>query len=100
MRAPLPAMLLAFLWTGLAYGQNQEWRPVTPADLSAGPSVDQRADAAVLFWEVYREQGEKKTVFSHYIRIKIFAEHGGERQGRVDLPYGSKNSIKEIAGRS
>jgi hypothetical protein len=94
-------LVLGFtLFTAAAFGEDQPWKPVTPADLSVTPSVDQSADAEALFWDIRIEQSEKRTVLSHYIRIKIFTEHGVETQGRVDLEYGGRNSIKDISGRT
>src|SRR6266704_2735080 len=82
----------------IAYGQD--WRPVTASELASGPLVDRSADAEALFWNIHIEQGESKTVLSNYIRIKIFTDRGVETQGRVDLPYGGRNSIKDIAART
>src|SRR5262249_35442996 len=90
--------LTVALCTQRAYGQ--EWQSVTPSDLSSGPTVDKGSDAEALFWNVQIEESEAKVVLSHYIRIKIFTNHGVETQGRVDLPYGGHDSIKDIAGRT
>jgi hypothetical protein len=91
-------ILAVALFTQRAYGQ--EWQSVTPSDLSSGPAVDKGADAEALFWNVQIEESESKVVLSHYIRIKIFTDHGVETQGRVDLPYAGRDSIKDIAGRT
>jgi hypothetical protein len=82
----------------VAYGQD--WRPVTPPELKSEAAVEKTADAEALFWDVHIEQSESKTVLSHYIRIKIFTDHGVETQGRVDLPYAGRNSIKDIHART
>src|SRR5689334_7934672 len=82
------------------YAEDQPWKPVTAADLSATASVDKSADAEALFWDIRIEQGTKKTVLSHYIRIKIFTDHGAETQGRVDLEYSGRTSIKDISART
>ncbi len=100
MRTSLCSMLVLFLSIPFAYAEEQPWKPFTPADLSAKPSVDSSADAEALFWDMRIEQTESKTVFSHYIRIKIFTDHGVETQGRVDLPYGGRDSIKDISART
>jgi hypothetical protein len=41
-----------------------------------------------------------KTVFAHYVRIKIFTERGKELRSTIELPYLSTNRIEDIAGRT
>jgi hypothetical protein len=53
-----------------------------------------------LFWDIRIEQSEKRTTLSHYVRIKIFTEHGVETQGRVDLEYAGRYSFKDISART
>jgi len=53
-----------------------------------------------LFWKIQVEQKESKTEYSHYLRIKIFTDRGIESQGRVDLSYSGKESIKDVSGRT
>jgi hypothetical protein len=91
-------ILAAVVSQHVAFGQD--WRPVTASELTSEAVVDKTADAEALFWDVHIEQSESKTVLSHYIRIKIFTDHGVETQGRVDLPYGGRNSIKDIRART
>jgi hypothetical protein len=81
-------------------GYSQDWQPVTESDLASGPAVDKNADAEALFWDIHIEQSESKTILSNYLRIKIFTDRGVETQGRVDLPYGNRNSIKDIGART
>src|SRR6266568_9348373 len=85
---------------GLQTAYGQDWQPFTAAELASERTVDKSADAEALFWDIHIEQSESKTVLSHYLRIKIFTDRGVETQGRVDLPYGGRTSIKDIAGRT
>ena len=92
------SILIGAIGVHTAYGQD--WQPFTAAELASERTVDKSADAEALFWDIHIEQSESKTVLSHYIRIKIFTDRGVESQGRVDLPYGGRNSIKDIAART
>src|SRR5436309_2433083 len=85
---------------GLQTAYGQDGPPFTATDLASERAVDTSADAEALFWDIHIEQTESKTVLSHYIRIKIFTDRGVESQGRVDLPYGGRNSIKDITART
>jgi Domain of Unknown Function with PDB structure (DUF3857)/Transglutaminase-like superfamily len=96
VRAILFAVIVALSIS--AYGQ--EWQPVTGADLTSGPVVEKNADAEALFWRIRVEQSMSKTELSHYLRIKVFTDRGIESQGRVDLPYSGKESIKDVSGRT
>jgi hypothetical protein len=101
---------LAFLCLNLAVKTasafaGDDWRPINPADLALkAPVVEKDADAEALFWEVHVaddvESGIPRTVLNHYIRIKIFTERGRESQSRIDIPYLSNWSIKDIAART
>ena len=95
--------LLVLQATVLAGGDD--WRPIDPADLALkAPVVEKDADAEALFWEVKVadefEGGSARTVLNHYLRIKIFTERGRESQSRIDIPYLSSWSIKDIAART
>lgn len=46
------------------------------------------------------EGGTPRTVFRHYVRIKIFTERGREAQSKIDIPFLSNWSIKDIAART
>jgi transglutaminase-like putative cysteine protease len=81
------------------------WRPVDPADLALKTGVVEKdADAEAIFWEVKVadefEGGSVRTVFNHYLRIKIFTERGRESQSRIDIPYLNSWSIKDISART
>lgn len=82
-----------------------DWKPIDPAELAMkAPKVEKDTDAEALFWEVRVEDdvegGTPRTVLEHYVRIKIFTERGRETQSKVDIPFLSNWSIKDIAGRT
>jgi len=83
----------------------ENWRPIDPADLALKAGVVEKdADAEAIFWEVKVadefEGGSLRTVFNHYLRIKIFTERGRESQSRIDIPYLNSWSIKDISART
>jgi transglutaminase-like putative cysteine protease len=83
----------------------ENWRPIDPGDLALkNPVVEKDADAEAIFWEVKvadeYDGGSLRTVFNHYLRIKIFTERGRESQSRIDIPYFNNWSIKDIAART
>jgi transglutaminase-like putative cysteine protease len=89
--------------------QTQDWKPILPADLAlATPVVQPDADAEALLWEVRvadDDQGgmydfRPRTVFDHYLRVKIFTERGREAHATVDLPYTANTSIEAVAART
>ena len=82
-----------------------DWKPVDPAILRMKqPLVEKDADAEAIFWEIkIHDQWdgyEFTTFYTHYLRIKVFTEHGKERLSTVDLPYFGKNAIDNISGRT
>lgn len=84
---------------------DNDWRPVDPAELALKASrVEKDADAEAIFWEVRLldevENGTPRTVLRHYLRIKIFTEHGRESQSKIDIPYLSNWKITDIAART
>jgi hypothetical protein len=78
-----------------------DWRTIDPADLALkAPLVEKDADAEAIFWEVRVDDSQSSELsLKHYIRIKVFTERGRESQSKVDLPYLSSTSIKDIAAR-
>jgi len=66
--------------------------------------VEKDADAEAIFWEVRigdeRVTGGIHTVWSQYIRIKIFTNRGRDRLTTVDLPVYPLHSITSIEGRT
>jgi Domain of Unknown Function with PDB structure (DUF3857) len=85
-----------------ALGQIQEWKPVGPEDLAQNtPLVEKDADAEALFWEVRLDDAQvEKTVFRHYLRMKVFTARGVETQSRIDLPYINGVKIADIVART
>jgi hypothetical protein len=82
-----------------------DWKPIDPDDLSRKqPVVEKDADAEAIFWEVRigdeLVNREPRTVFSQYIRIKIFTNRGRDRLSTVDLPVYPRHSITSIEGRT
>ena len=80
----------------------EEWRPINRADLEGGTAiVEKDADAEALFWEVRLDDAQSdKTVFRHYLRMKIFTARGAEAQSRIDLPYFTGTRLADIQART
>ncbi len=80
----------------------QQWKPIDPTHLALkAPVVEKDADAEALLWEVYiNDSSDTTTDFIHLVRIKIFSERGKETQSKIDIPYFTGVSIKDIAGRT
>lgn len=81
------------------------WKPVEPADLAlARSAIEPAADAEAVFWEVYVEDQSTaagpRTVFHHYVRVKVFNERGAASQGTVNIPYRSGTKIGGVKGRT
>src|SRR5262245_58567930 len=85
-----------------AQAQVQGWKPIDPAHVALkAPVVEKDADAEALFWEVYiNTASDSGTDFVHYVRVKIFTERGKETQSKIDIPYLSEVSVRDIAGRT
>jgi hypothetical protein len=96
------SIIFVCLLIGVTSAQAQQWKPVDPAHLALNaPVVEKDADAEALLWEVYVNDAELDTVeYTHFIRIKIFSERGKESQSKIDIPYFSGTSVKDIAGRT
>lgn len=83
-----------------------DWKPVPPEDLALKtPRVDPTADAEALFWDISVANGATNnqypfTIFSHYLRVKIFTKRGVETYGTVNIKYRGKQLIGSIAGRT
>ena len=83
----------------------QNWKPVDPAELAGMPSpkVDKDAPAEAIFWEIsiHDEITEEITsIWTNYIRIKVFSTLGVEQQSKVDIRYATGTDVKDIAGRT
>jgi hypothetical protein len=87
-----------------AFAQSLQWKPVDPAHLSqSAPTIEKDADAEALFWEVHVKDeydGDLRTVFYNYIRLKVFTERGVEKHGKVDILYFGRGNVRDIAGRT
>ena len=82
--------------------QSMQWKPVDPAHLTLkAAAVEKDADAEALLWEVYiNTASDSGTDFIHLVRVKIFTERGKERGGKINIPYLSGVSVRDIAGRT
>ncbi|HMF58626.1 MAG TPA: DUF3857 and transglutaminase domain-containing protein [Pyrinomonadaceae bacterium] len=102
----LTLVCLLVLSTPLALADDNDWKPVDPAELSSTtPVVEPNADAEAIFWEVRMDDSQTEDlIFKHYIRIKVFTERGREAQSKVDIPFGKishyKIRIEDIAART
>ncbi len=78
-----------------------DWKSIDAAELSLKtPKIDPHADAEAIFWEVQvtdRLQGDMpQTVFSHYLRVKIFTARGAETQSTIDLTSAGNANIRDL----
>lgn len=100
----LKPFMTVILLAGLAKAAalaGDDWRPVDPADVALkAPVVEPDAEAEALFWDVRVDDEGQNLVFTHYIRIKVFTEHGKESQSQIDIPFFGKTQVKDIAGRT
>jgi Domain of Unknown Function with PDB structure (DUF3857)/Transglutaminase-like superfamily len=82
-------------------GGDNDWRPVTPAELQMKtPKVEADADAEVIFWEVrVDDSSSDQMIMKHYIRVKIFTERGRDKYSKVDIPFAKGIKIKDIMAR-
>ena len=82
-----------------------KWDPIDPKELAATqPVVQKDADAEVLLWDVRvaDEAGaySVNTVYSHYLRIKIYTDRGRDAQTRVEIPFLGSTTVEGVEGRS
>jgi Domain of Unknown Function with PDB structure (DUF3857)/Transglutaminase-like superfamily len=85
-----------------------DWKLIDAAQLALkAPRVQADADAEALFWEVrvadeFDQTSDlgARTVFDHYVRLKIFTDRGRETYATVDLPYDSGVRIEDVAART
>jgi len=85
-----------------ATARAQAWKPIDPAHIELkAPVVEKDADAEALLWEVYiNTASDSGTDFIHLVRVKIFTERGKETQSKIDIPYFSGVSVRDISGRT
>ncbi len=98
--ALLSFICLIFVCSQTTLAFNNDWRAITPAELSMKtPRVEPNADAEVIFWEVRVDDTSSDLVMRHYKRIKIFTENGREKHSKVDIPFTKRMKISEIEAR-
>jgi hypothetical protein len=85
----------------LVSGQDKDWRPVTPEELSAKASVvEPGADAEAMFWEVRIDDSSQYDLsLRHYVRVKVFTERGRETYSKFDIPFTKGIRIRELSAR-
>jgi transglutaminase-like putative cysteine protease len=101
--SPTTCLLVYLMFLAVpAQAQILGWKPIDPEHLALkAPVVEKDADAEALLWEVYiNTAADKGTDFTHYVRVKIFTERGKETQSRIDIPYLSEVSVRDVAGRT
>ena len=65
------------------------------------PVVEKDADAEAIFWEVRLDDAQlDKTIFRHYLRMKVFNSRGVETYSRIDLPYFNGVKILDLVART
>src|SRR6185436_2354629 len=96
----LPVFLVRFMVLP-AYAAI-DWRPVDPQELtSRTPVVEKDADAEAIFWNIWFDDSKSgKSIFMHYLRVKIFNARGVESQSRVDLTYINCKKITDNVART
>ncbi len=92
--------LFLLTFVHLITGQDKNWRPVTPEELSAkAPVVEADADAEAIFWEVRIDDSSSSLAMKHYVRVKIFTDHGREQFSKYDILYSKIAKIKDVDAR-
>ncbi len=70
------------------------------------PAIEKDAGAEVLFWrvhivdEVLGSRVDLQRVQYHYVRLKIFDDKGKEGATTIDLPFGEREAVLNVAGRT
>lgn len=99
-RNALLVSLCFVLFCTTAIFAGDDWRPVTPQELSMKKGlVEADADAEAIFWEVRINDSTSNTVLEHYVRVKILNERGRERFSKVDIEFIKGIKIKDIEAR-
>ncbi|MGA2435411.1 MAG: DUF3857 domain-containing protein, partial [Bryobacteraceae bacterium] len=85
----------------VALAETGGWAPITEDEKSLKvPVVDKEAGAEALFWNVHITNESYVTNFEHYVRIKIFNQHGCDTQNSISIEGLGTGSIGEIVGRT
>ncbi len=80
---------------------GDEWRAISAEELAMKTAkVEADADAEAIFWEVkIDDSSDDDLSLQHYVRVKVFTEHGCEKYGKFDIPFSKGKKIKDIAAR-
>lgn len=99
-RFVLVACLLVTVFAFPSVFAGEDWRPITPEELSMTKGkVEADADAEAIFWEINIDDASENLVMRHYVRLKILTERGREKFSKVDIPYIRGIRIKDIEAR-
>lgn len=95
------AAFCCFCFAVPTLAQDKDWRPISPAEMSATSStVEPNADAEALFWEVRVDDSDRGEVsLNHYVRVKIFTEKGRDDYSKHDILFLKGTKVKEIEAR-
>ncbi len=95
------SLCLVFLFSQVLIAGDNDWKPVTPEELSMKKGmVEADADAEAIFWEVrINDRSSSKLSLEHYVRVKILTERGREKYSKFDIPYTKRMKIKDVAAR-
>jgi len=101
MTIRLLARALLFLTFTPTFLIAVDWAPIDPADLArTEPKLDPEADAETMLWENWvldqRQGSMYQSVYTTYIRMKIYNERAVEEYSTVDVSVGS---VKGFRGR-
>jgi hypothetical protein len=88
-------------FSSAVFGQDKEWRAISPDELSSkAPVVEPNADAEASFWEVRIDDSSEEGIsMAHYVRVKIFTERGREKYSKFDIPFTKGMKIRDLAAR-
>src|SRR5688572_19381356 len=98
---PSASLLFAIIFSIQILGQDKNWRPVSPDELTAKtPMVESDADAEATFWEIrIDDSSDSELSMKHYVRVKVFTERGREKYSKFDVPFVKGMKIKDLAAR-
>jgi hypothetical protein len=101
LRKSVFTLFIFSLLATIVLAGDEQWKPVSPAELSLKESaIEKDADAEAIFWEVRVDDGALDELsLKHYVRVKIFTERGREKYSKVDIPFLKGKKIKDIFAR-